>query len=158
MRLIMLLALAWGLTASLLDPHAAERDPWHRHIFLGGTAREKAHALAFHQHRYEPPHAHDPAKERALPARPVRAWTYDNTLDSSSFDATAASGEQDLVIIRASSGVGVPGFGIGGKALLMPEWAVPSVPWAYLRQLRPLAGSLTRIALSAPDPPPRWML
>jgi hypothetical protein len=47
-RILLMLALAAVVASSAVDPHAAERDPDHTHIVVGGTALDRARALEWH--------------------------------------------------------------------------------------------------------------
>lgn len=67
---LMLAALAGRLLVSLLGPAAVEWDPYHTHVTVGGTPRQRAAALAHHRHDHTRHattcHDHDGAGARVL--------------------------------------------------------------------------------------------
>lgn len=66
-HLVLLVALGLGLVWPLVDPQAAERDPWHAHLVLGRTEAARAQALAAHVHAGLAGHTH-PALSEPLAA------------------------------------------------------------------------------------------
>jgi hypothetical protein len=67
---LILAAVAGRLLVSLVGPAAADLDPYHTHVTVGGTPRQQAEALARHRHDHvqdaAPDHDHEVAAVQVL--------------------------------------------------------------------------------------------
>jgi len=134
--------VAFGLRVvlSLINHHAAECNPWHDHIVIGGDAREQAQALAFHHHAcgwaqtpdLTPEHTFAPYSDEQRVTNAPRV-----------ISITSRTAAGVLLFTTADDGLFVPGGDVFLPVLLCAE------------QLFPRAHPLLEIDLPVPDPPPR---
>lgn len=138
--LALLVVLGLGFAVSLLDPHALEYDPWHTHVVVGGTAEERAKALAAHTHSRDRQHqAAQPSSEK-----PLNDERYEH------------EAEAQVVSLRSPNALGVFISGLTVLALLgicLPRL----VPNDLGRLPRPAQSTpLLAIPFAPPEPPPRY--
>ncbi len=137
-RVLLVCAVVAMMIASEVDPSAPERDPSHGHIFLGGSALDRARALAWHL-RY----GHD----ENLIARPS---TLPHQEDE---DDGAESQGAHVLSIRGAAGVTV--LGSAGGAILALSWSLVPPRAAPGRAVAPFPLLVIESILLVPEPPPR---
>ncbi len=137
-RLVLLAAVMATLVSAAVDPTAPNRDPSHGHIILGGSALDRARALAWHM-RYgyeEDLIAHAPG----LPHQ-----------EDENENAKGAGAR--VLIIRGAAGMTV--LGSAGSAILALVWSfVPPQPLPG-RAAAPSPMPAIESTLPVPEPPPR---
>lgn len=150
-HLTILLALWFSFALSLIDHHAAERDPWHRHVVLGGSPGNFTQILASHRHVYEQPHHHDWDQ---LPQQAPLVGK------SSLAHADHHGDEPQVIAVQNLDGAGVSLLGSFGKALLTSGWLMLALlpPLLVLGRIAPSMLPLQGIVLPIPNPPPRRSL
>jgi len=139
-HLVLLVAFGLRVVLSLINHHAAECNPWHDHIVIGGDAREQAQALAFHHHAcgwaqtpdLTPEHTFAPYSDEQRVTNAPRV-----------ISITSRTAAGVLLFTTADDGLFVPGGDVLLPVLLCAE------------QLFPRAHPLLEIDLPVPDPPPR---
>jgi hypothetical protein len=131
---------------SLLDPHAAERDPGHDHVVVGGTALEQARALSLHLR-----------ESRGMVDGPTKTLPRPSGLQShhrariGEFDAPPAA-----KVFSVGQGNASASIVSRGRALLV-TWAADAtmVPFPPGALVPPSAVLPAGIVLSVSEPPPR---
>jgi hypothetical protein len=132
-HLLLLVTLGLSFVLPLVDHHAAERDPWHDHIILGGTHAQQVAALHDHTHGYEHSHSHA-ADSAAL---------ISSTNAAQVLAMTSRDGHSPLAIGFMGKAVAVP------AALYVPNrLSLEEVAWP---ESLVIAGLTARV----PAPPPR---
>ncbi len=135
-RFVLLAALMAALVSATVDPTAPNRDPSHGHIILGGSALDRARALAWHM-RY----GHEEDLIAHVPGLPHQE------------DENAEGAGARVLIIRGVGGVTV--LGSAGSAILVLSWSlVPPLP-APERAAPPSSLPAIESTMLVPEPPPR---
>jgi hypothetical protein len=127
------------VTASAVDPRAAERDPDHGHIVVGGSALDRARALAWHI-RY--------GHEESLTARvPAAAHEGDEK------DGVEVGGTHVLSIGTGAAAVSV--LDSSGSMILTTGWSFTPPATVRGRAARPSSVHVIESDQSVAEPPPR---
>lgn len=134
MHLVALAAVALGLGLPLADHHAAERDPDHGHLVLGG-ARTSQLALAAHFRDHDPAHDHGPAGQ-AGPSQPGPS----------------------VVSLGGAKGLGGQVSVYGGMGLALLAWLPSSGPPPRGERMDLRLPRLLGVIPPVPAPPPRVAL
>src|SRR5713226_8303068 len=139
LRIVGVVWLCAALVLPLLGYSAAEAEPSHEHIMVGGSAGEQIRALARHLHH-----------------RFVALSTSHPSVFSAGSETVSVSCQARAVSVRGSGAAGVSVFGFGNA---LPVGAgrpvVPILPLAGRAVVQPSASGC-QVILPIPDPPPRW--
>lgn len=138
-HLVVLIALGLGVSLPLLDHHVAERNPWHDHVVVAGSGLDREHALAFHRHGFETPHAHGPATD-------ALTW---------SLERQGAGEGATVIVVQYDDGVGGSSSVGTGPVLLPSKWPAPLPPQFSNQRSFALVPAILGTVLPLPDPPPR---
>jgi hypothetical protein len=132
-HLLLLVTLGLSFVLPLVDHHAAERDPWHDHIVLGGSQAQQVATLHDHSHGYEHSHSHNTGSEAVV-------------------DAT---GGAHILVVSSRHEHSPLAIGLTGKAVAIPP--APFAPCLALSSNVPLPPSppLAGYTSLVPAPPPR---
>ncbi len=139
LRIVGVVWLCAALMFPLLGYSAAEADPSHEHVMVGGSSAEQIRALALHLHH----------RFGALPHRHPTVFTAGS-------ETVSVSGQTGVVSVRGSGAAGVSVLGFENA---LPVGAgrpvVPILQLAGRAVVKPSAGGF-QVVLPTPAPPPRW--
>lgn len=139
-NLALLLAFGLGFALPLVDHHAVERNPWHEHVVLGGTALDERRALASHRHQYEVRHIHEQVAGEPLESGATLRQT--------------ARGAH-VIAIQPMGAVIVSSLWSAGDAPVLPDLAIDLPGLAGPFPFFPLTLPPQDGLVSVVDPPPR---